>query len=461
MSRFIAIVVGTFLFLIPPVLVNAAEECDHLYIVDGCRQDLIYLKAGDPDYQVWVDLDSYHEPTGVAPATVPGRTGKWTFVAQGAYLRVLHYDGRERLYNLATHTGMPGLTLKQLSAAAPWTVYPDEGDPFEQSALYLTAQDVNVPKFFVLDQQALIAGRSWSEVLIAQGDVCESTGCRGFAADVAVSSTSPGGQEAFVSVVENDPIDASIRYQKFYRISREAGPHGPFQVRLDPWTEEGVEFDGGLQRHLGMAFDPSGWDAWGVYQTGGKVASLYNTDPDACPLPGDPTDVATSEDTVGETVLYVTRQEAGQGYLTAYPPGDCPADPAEMSVEVGERPVAVASSPLQEGRVWAYVIDRAGVSDDDVHAVAFSVAAGQVEWDADASFTTNLEFFECDPSEEPCSCPSAIAYARSACIPIPIRPTRPDPPEWKCLDEQDTAPECDPATSNGGNGDRYLPNPLP
>ena len=84
-----------------------------------------------------------------------------------------------------------------------------------------------------------------------------------------------------------------------------------------------------------------------------------------------------------------------------------------------------------------------------------------MEWDTEASFTENLEFVECAAGQEPCSCPIAIAFAKSECIPIRVRPAQPDPPEWQCLDEHDTAPECDNQNSSGGRGDQIFPNPFP
>ena len=90
-------------------LATLAGECDHVFIVDGCRQDLIFLRVGDPDYKQWVDLDSFHEPTGVAPSTAPGEARKWTFVTQGEYLRVLHNEKQGESLQPGGSDGQAGL----------------------------------------------------------------------------------------------------------------------------------------------------------------------------------------------------------------------------------------------------------------------------------------------------------------------------------------------------------------
>jgi len=330
---------------------GAQSPCQFAQVVDPCGKRIVLLPLGSAVDSFVVALDSGpaadHEPSDAEFTTVPEWGMFHAFVSQGPFLHVLDYEAYEtgvqispvRTINIDEDLYLPHIEIAGLAAAEPivlngQTVYP----------LYAVGTEPGPPR------------RPWLGTV------------DGRAIDISAGASLDGGhaQEAFASVLNDVVI---FNYQRFYRITWQDGVG--FGEFLDAWNCEDLPFTGIAEESLGLDFDSTGTQSYGVLQTSSAVSDLH-TGIGSCDLWGDPTDIEIwgPDDGLNQPyVHFVTAPTAnGPDLVLGFPQGGCPftgyypleTAPGALVESVGEMPLALALSSDTRRAVWIYIANQEG-----------------------------------------------------------------------------------------------------
>jgi len=203
--------------LLPASLAALQRE---VWVVNETSQDVSIID--DPnDVPATIDTISLlggagsPQPYGLAFSTFATAPGSHAFVSQGADIRVIDADTRMIVstVDVATLIGRPGVVLKGMDAARP-DLFEDDSGTLQMRYLLHVAADVRPaagapfqPWFIVLDQ-AVLAGLSTGSALVADGPLVASPGSALEAMEVRVLGAPAGDavQRAWYSWRDNaDP----------------------------------------------------------------------------------------------------------------------------------------------------------------------------------------------------------------------------------------------------------------
>ena len=428
-------------------------QCQYVHVTDPCQNDLLIFDAGEEfithNIPLHLGLPGGYEVGGVDFAEVPGFRDKYSFVAQGPYLRVIKHELAVvwRTVDVELAVGLPNLHLQRVHAAGPVTIGGQTRYPLYLSG-YKTTPGGFEPVYIVLDQEALLAYYfNYNSIEIDSGSVCiEGNACRGVALDISAGASLSSGplQEAYVTVI--DYVD-SDRFQRIYHLTLEAD--GNVTVSLDPWNDEGVVFSGAAHRSIGLDFDRTGVVPVGLFQTTAVDTNLINGEA-SCALPGDPTDIEVWGPSGNNQSYYhfVTSRDASGDHLLAYPPNECPTTggPHTLSLPAGDYARGIGISSDTDDQIWVYTANK----DHGITAVEMQI----LNSGPTVLQTLDIPFQGCpmdiafrDPSITICN---AFEDQPDPAYPIEQGPGLDDPDDPDECPEDSTDPQCiDPGGPSG------------
>jgi hypothetical protein len=421
----------------PLLATETPTDCRYVHVVDPCQNDLLVFDRGEAFKRHNIPLSSgfagTFDPHGVDFATVPGYRAEFSFVTQGPFLRVIdhHLAQPWRTIDVEIDLDVPGLVMTKIEAGPAVDV---DGDPVYP--LYVTGRTVlpgaTHPIVLVFDQEALLANPlNLSSVLLATLPLClNGVECLGTGLDVAVGQGPDGVRlRAYVSVMD---IPEGIRRHRFYRVDWNAD--GTFDVALDPWNDEGVTFSGLAHRSIGLDYDGSGENPFGLFQSLGVVTDLEDGSA-TCPVIGDATDIevwGSSLNGSSGRVHFVTSLAAGGDVLLGYRERECPDDGIE--IPLGDYPRALAIESDDEQSLWVYTANK----NHGVSAVQVAIGGGSLTH----LQTIDIPFAGC-PSDVAFRDPDVLSCSLFSFQPDPSQPGGP-PADNPCTpDSTDPACICD------------------